>query len=207
MTIRVKICGVVHADDVDIITDAGADLVGLNFVPESSRCLDLVTAEAIAQRADGVIERVALFRNPSCEEIERVTRRIDVERIQFHGEESEEQIEMVDLPVIKAIRGGDLVAAEQYPDTLILLDHPTESGGGGSSWDWGSARELIIRGFDIILAGGLTPDNIEKALGALEDSLPWGVDVATGVEANGNRKDSEKVRNLVQKVRHFEAQA
>ena len=84
MNIRIKICGVAHVDDAKAAVDAGADLVGLNFVPESPRCLDLATAEAISRAVDGETERVGVFRDAQPEEIERVLRRVNLERVQFH---------------------------------------------------------------------------------------------------------------------------
>jgi hypothetical protein len=75
----------------------------------------------------------------------------------------------VDLPVIKAIRGADKEAAEQYPGTMLLLDHPTEGGGRGKPWKWSDAAELIGSGCDVILGGGLDPDNVGGALGDLGD--------------------------------------
>ena len=202
--IRVKICGVIHADDAEAAVEAGADLIGLNFVPGSPRCLDLATAEEIANRISGRIERVAVFRDAAHDEIERVLRRVDFERVQFHGSESEEEVEAVDLPVIKAVQGADVAAAEEYPGTILLLDHPTEGGGSGNTWNWSEATELIETGTDAILAGGLDPDNVADALASLGDLLPWGVDVATGVESAEQRKDPEKVARFVAAVRAAE---
>lgn len=206
MTVRIKICGVIHPDDAAAAVDAGADMLGLNFVSDSPRCLSLDQAEAISERvADSTVERVAVFRNASWDEIERVTRRIDLERVQFHGEESEDDIELVDYPVIKAVRGADREAAETYPGSLLLLDHPTSGGGQGQVWDWREASELIAEGVDIILAGGLNPGNIGEALENLGDLLPWGVDVATGVEGEDFRKSTEKMQAFVSAVRAVEA--
>jgi phosphoribosylanthranilate isomerase len=106
--------------------------------------------------------------------------------------------------VIKAIRGADVAAAEEYPGTILLLDHPTEGGGSGTPWNWSDATELIEMGVDAILAGGLDPDNVGEALGSLGDLLPWGVDVATGVEDEGYRKDPEKMARFVEAVREAE---
>jgi phosphoribosylanthranilate isomerase len=203
--IRIKICGITHPDDLDAAVDAGADLVGLNFVPGSPRQLDLKTAAALTQRAEGRAERVAVFRDAMAEEIDRVLRRCEFERLQFHGDESEEDVEAVDLPVIKAIRGADLEAADMYPGTILLLDHPTQGGGQGQSWNWSDASELIASGHDVILAGGLTPDNVGKAIGDLGDLLPWGVDVATGVEGADYRKAPEKMKAFVEAVRRAAA--
>ena len=204
MTVRIKVCGVIHPDDAEAAADVGADLLGINFVPGSPRRVDLRAAEAIARRVEGRLERVALFRDPSWDEVERVTRRIDFERVQLHGQESEADVEMLDLPVIKAIRGADLEAAQQYPGALLLLDHPTEGGGRGKAWNWSDARELIAHGYDVILAGGLTPENVGQAIGDLGDLLPWGVDVATGVEGEGHRKDPARLSAFVAAVRKAE---
>jgi phosphoribosylanthranilate isomerase len=201
VTVRIKICGIVHPDDAVAAVDAGADLVGLNFVPGSPRRLSLDAAERIAACVAGQVERVAVFQNASWDEIERVTRRVDLERIQLHGDETEQDVEMLDYPVIKAVRGADREAATTYPGTLLLLDHPTRGGGQGQAWNWSEASELIAEGVDIILAGGLSPDNVAQALEALGDYLPWGVDVATGVEGESFRKDVGRMRAFVEAVR------
>ncbi len=207
MSVRIKVCGVVHPDDAQAAVDAGVDLIGLNFVRSSPRCLDLRKAEEIARRVEGQVERVAVFQDAGWDEIERVLRRVDVERLQFHGDEPPEDVEMQDLPVIKALRGADLEAADRYPGTILLLDHPTEGGGRGRAWNWADAAELIAAGFDVILAGGLAPDNVGRALQELGDLLPWGVDVATGVEGEGYRKDPERIRSFIAAVRKAEEAA
>jgi phosphoribosylanthranilate isomerase len=205
VNVRIKICGIIHPEDAAAAVAAGADLVGLNFVPGSPRCLDLATAEAISEEVAGRVERVAVFRNAAPEELNRVLRRIEFERVQLHGDETEEECEEVDLPVIKALRGADLEAAEGYPGTLLLLDNPTEGGGQGKAWNWSDASELIQRGFDVILAGGLDPGNVGEALAAVGDLLPWGVDVATGVEGEGHRKDPARIAAFIEAVRKAES--
>ncbi|MCP5056137.1 MAG: phosphoribosylanthranilate isomerase [bacterium] len=205
MSVRIKICGIVQPDDAAAAVDAGADLIGLNFVADSPRCLNLDDAEAIARRVEGQVERVAIFRDAPWAEIERVTRRVELERIQFHGDESEEDIELVDYPVIKAVRGADREAADRYPGALLLLDHPTKGGGKGETWNWTEAAELIAEGADLILAGGLNPENVADALEGLGDLLPWGVDVATGVEREGDvRKDPARMAAFVAAVRQVD---
>jgi phosphoribosylanthranilate isomerase len=204
VTIRIKICGITHPDDAAMVADAGADLIGLNFVPESQRQVDSVAAAEIADCVAGRVERVGVFRNSEPDEIARVLRRVDLDRLQFHGEETEEEVEEVDLPVIKAIRGADLDAANAYPGTILLLDQPTQGGGAGKQWQWSDASLLIERGHDVILAGGLDPDNVGRVLSDLGDLLPWGVDVATGVEGADHRKDPEKLARFVEAVRRAE---
>jgi phosphoribosylanthranilate isomerase len=203
-SVRIKICGITRLDDAVAAVDAGADLIGLNFVSESPRCLDPRTAETIAGRVDGQVERVAVFRDTAWEEIERLLRRVEVERVQLHGQENPEDVEQLDLPVIKALRGADLEAAERFPGTILLLDHPTEGGGRGKPWPWSQAADLIEAGHDVILAGGLNAANVGQAIGDLGDLLPWGVDVATGVEGDGYRKDAARIKAFIQAVRAAE---
>jgi phosphoribosylanthranilate isomerase len=203
-SVRIKICGVTHPDDAQAAFDAGVDLIGLNFVPGSPRQLDIAVADTIAQRVAGKLDRVAVFQDAAWAEIERVLRRVEVERIQLHGDERPEDVEVLDLPVIKAIRGADPAAAELYPGTILLLDHPTEGGGRGKPWPWSDAAELIAAGHDVILAGGLDRDNVARALADLGDLLPWGVDVATGVEGEGTRKDPQKIAAFIEAVREAE---
>ncbi len=201
MTVRIKVCGIIHPDDAAAAVDAGVDLIGLNFVPGSPRALTIDQAERIAARVAGQVERVAVFANAPLEQILKVMRRVDLERVQFHGDETEEDIESVDLPVIKAVRGADMEAAEQFPSAILLLDHPTEGGGKGKAWDWSEASGLIAAGIDVILAGGLTPENVGQALADVGDVLPWGVDVATGVDGAGFRKDPARIAAFVKAVR------
>lgn len=203
--VRIKICGIQTPDDALAAIDAGADLLGFNFVQGSPRQLDLKRAEAIcAAVADQPVERIALFRDAAWDEIDNVLRRVDFDRVQFHGDETEEDIEAIDLPAIKAIRGADLEAAETYPGALLLLDHPHEGGGQGNEWDWSEAEQLISMGYDVIIAGGLTPENVGRAIEEVGEILPWGVDVATGVEGEDYRKDPEMMKAFVQAVRRQE---
>jgi len=203
--VRIKFCGIRSEQEAEAAAKSGADLIGVNFVPGSPRQVDIATAEAICKAVDGSgLERVALFRDASWEDIEHVLRRCDFDRVQLHGEETEQEVEEIDLPVIKAIRGADLEAALTYPGTILLLDHPSEGGGQGKSWDWSEASELIAQGYDVILAGGLTPENVEDALQSVGDVLPWGVDCATGVEARDYTKDPEKMKAFVEAVRRAE---
>ena len=204
--VRVKICGIRHPDDGRAAVDAGADLIGVNFVPGSPRQVDIKTAVTLCESVDDAdVERVAVFQDASWDDVDRVLRRVNFERVQFHGEESEEEVEAIDLQVIKAIRGADVEAAETYPGMILLLDHPTQGGGRGQSWKWSDASKLIERGLDVILAGGLNPTNVAQALLDVGDLLPWGVDVATGVEAADYRKDPALMKAFVQAVRQVEA--
>ena len=149
---------------------------------------------------------MAVFQNAEDDEINRVLRRVELERVQFHGDETEEEVEAVDLPVIKALRGADLEAAESYPGTMLLLDHPSEGGGSGVAWEWSDAGALIERGYDVIIAGGLNAQNVGDAIRGLGDLLPWGVDVASGVEGERHRKDEAKIAAFIAAVRKAESE-
>ena len=204
-SVRIKICGVTTPEDALAAVEAGADLIGINFVPGSKRQVDVSQALEICEALEGKdVERVALFRNEHWDVIDPILQRVPFERVQFHGDETEDEVEAVDLPTIKAIRGADHDAAETYPGSILLLDHPHEGGGQGQAWDWSEAEDLIAHGYDVIIAGGLTPDNVAQALADVGDIPPWGVDVATGVEDEHRRKDPAKMRAFVEAVRRRE---
>jgi len=204
-SVRIKICGVMNVEDALAAVEAGADLIGINFVPESPRHVDVHQALEICEAlSEHDVERVALFRNARWDVIDPILQRVPFERVQFHGDETEEDIEAIDLPTIKAIRGADQEAAETYPGSILLLDHPHAGGGQGQSWDWSEAEDMIAHGHDVIIAGGLTPDNVASALADVGDIPPWGVDVATGVEGPDRRKDPAKMRAFVEAIRQRE---
>jgi phosphoribosylanthranilate isomerase len=206
-SVRIKICGVTRPEDAVAAVEAGADLIGINFVEGSRREVDPKQALEICRAVEGrEVERVAVFRDAVWEKIDGILRRVPFERVQFHGVETEEELEAIDLPTIKAIRGADMEAAETYPGSILLLDHPHQGGGQGQAWDWSEAEELIANGHDVIIAGGLTPENVADALADVGEIPPWGVDVATGVEGEGVRKDPAKMRAFVEAVRKREEQ-
>jgi len=142
--VRVKICGVVTPADALAAVEAGADLIGFNFVPESKRFISLEEAEAIHEALSDVeVETVALFRNATQDEVAKVLNVLLFDWVQFHGEESPEDVARIEFPAIKALRGADPEEAARFSNAVLLLDHPVESGGGGQ--EAGYTRETLRR--------------------------------------------------------------
>ncbi len=196
-------CGVTTAEDAAAAIDAGADLLGLNFVPGTPRVLDFEEAEAVSARAAGQVERVAVFRDADPQTVDETLARIEVEWVQFHGRETPQDVARVGRPTIKAIQGASAEVAATFPDSLLLLDHPVRAAGSGEAWDYREARTLLEAGRKVLLAGGLRPETVGAALRSL-GTLPWGVDVASGVEIEKRRKDSDKMKEFVKVVRELE---
>ena len=210
---RVKICGITRAAQAVAAAGAGADFIGLVFAP-SRRQVDEERARGIAAAVREHIERrpllVGVFVNAPAAEVNRIAESCGLDRVQLSGDESWGYAEDIDRPVIKAVRvssgqSGQDVLAELAPgqsmlqrDALCLLDcHvPGSYGGSGQSFDWKVARQVCQR-LPVILAGGLTPQNVERAIGL---ARPWAVDVSSGVESEGV-KDMSKIQGFIEAVR------
>ncbi len=207
---RVKVCGVTLPDDAARVASAGVDFIGLNFWPRSKRYVDPARAPMLASvaRATGNIMLVGVFVDPTVEEVQEIASRVDLDIIQLHGEEHPDEVKAISLavyrPVWKAIAvssSKDLVALDQWPAEALLLDAPTPGrGGAGARFDWNLAREARERypRLQIVLAGGLTPDNVADAIATVQ---PWAVDVASGVEAAPGVKDGAKVDSFLRAAR------
>ena len=163
-SVRIKICGVTTPEDALAAVEAGADLIGINFVEGSPRQVDVAQALAICEALAGHdVERVALFRNERWDVIDPILQRVPFERVQFHGEETEEELE-VDRPPRRSRRfaAPTMEAAEAYPSARSCCSTiRTQGGGQGQAWDWSDAEQLIATGQDIIIAGAdSTPENV-----------------------------------------------
>ncbi len=204
--IRVKICGVTTLEDARYALECGADALGLNFVPGTPRCLDEATAAKLAAGLPPLGVRVGVFVNESAERVEEIARRVGLDAVQLHGEETPETCRrLIDrgLRVIRGlrVRGGETVEeAALYPDCTILLDAfvQGELGGTGRTCDWSLARELAAMR-RVILSGGLKPENIAEAV---RQVAPYGVDSSSGVEGETpGRKDPDRVREFIENAR------
>jgi len=202
MRTRVKICGITRREDALESVKQGADAIGLVFYPPSPRAVSIGQASRIVEGLPPFVTVVGLFVNAERSEITATLAQTRIDLLQFHGNESPEACESYGRPYIKAIRmreGIDLNALKsQYPGAAaLLLDAYTEGvpGGTGTRFDW----DRIPRGLNgsIILAGGLSPENIESAVRQVR---PFAVDVSGGVESQKGIKDPAKIALFMQGV-------
>ncbi len=202
---RVKICGITRPEDALVAARAGADAVGLVFVPQSPRCVDVEQARAVIGTLPPFVTPVALFLDAEAEAVARVLAALPTAVPQFHGDESPEYCRSFGRPYLKAVPMGGGVDPQDYahrfPDAagLILDGHPAgEMGGSGRRFDWRTVPQL---GRPVILAGGLTPENVAEAV---RIACPYGVDVSSGVESAPGIKDPARIEAFVAAVRALE---
>ncbi len=207
---HVKICGTTNLDDAIVAAEAGADLLGFILYPKSPRYVAPETIAAIANslrsRGRRVPILVGVFVNVAPADILATLARTGLDLAQLHGDEPASVFPALRGRAFKALRpvGLDdaLAQAEIFwthgvgagPQLLIDAYDPRAYGGTGHKADWDAAA-AVARGFDrMLLAGGLTPENVAEAVRTVK---PWGVDVASGVEAEAGRKDPTAVRRFV----------
>jgi phosphoribosylanthranilate isomerase len=199
----VKICGVTTEEDALLAVAMGADAIGFNFVPSSPRFLAVSRAADIAKRLPPEILTVGVFRDESRERVVDLTNQAGMRAAQLHGHENAADTRWVRerVPVvIKAFPGGDpeLAKASSYSADIVMLD--SASPGSGRVFDW-SLAEGAPSGLRVLLAGGLTPENVAEAIDRVR---PWGVDVASGVESAPGVKDPTKVRRFISAAQEAE---
>jgi phosphoribosylanthranilate isomerase len=207
----VKICGVTIAADALAVAATGAHFIGLNLWSGSRRRLTVEHAAKLAtvvRSSSYPIKLVGLFVDETSDAIARAAEVIGLDVVQLHGDEQPELCRDVatrtGIRVWKAIAVNGLEVVDEiqrYPVDAIVLDAPAPGrGGGGKPFDWGLARRAVVADptRKIILAGGLTPENVGEAVAAV---APWAVDVATGVEVSPGIKSHPKVRAFVTAAR------
>lgn len=208
MRLRIKICGITNVADAIAAVDAGADALGFMFYERSKR---YVTPDAVAEIVEQLppfVMRVGVFVDPSVEMVNETASTCGITALQFHGSETPEFCGQFGLPVIKAFRIGDknsLDSLPQYQTSAWLLDSdvPGQLGGTGEKFDWPLAQRATKLGRPVILAGGLTPENVAVAV---REVRPYGVDVSSGVEAFPGRKDLQKVKAFIRAAREAQAE-
>ena len=206
MSVRVKICGITNRGDADAAVECGADALGFIFYSASPRFIELKAAAEIIRALPPFVAKVGVFVDAPLDEIQRTARACGIGVAQLHGTETPEfcdEVAAAGLEVIKAFRVRDessLAALEKYHTHAFLLDSyvPGQVGGTGEVFNWDLAVRAKEVGRPIILAGGLTPENVAKAV---ETVRPFGVDVSSGVEAGPGTKNLDKVRTFIARAK------
>ena len=203
-TVKIKICGLTRAEDVQIAVRAGADAIGFVFTASPRRISIDKAIELSAYVPDGVL-RVGLFLDQDRSEIELVTRSVPLDILQFHGSETEQECSRFKLPWLKAVameNAGSVKQAEQdFPGAAgLLLDSHSKGkrGGSGRLFDWSLSRPVEK---PVWLAGGLNADNVKRAIQTVR---PYAVDVSSGVESEPGIKDPGRLKAFVKAVRQAE---
>jgi phosphoribosylanthranilate isomerase len=215
----VKICGTTNLQDALVAVDAGADAIGFVFGPSKRRVTPQQVAEITRALPDD-IEKVGVIVNETPERIAEIVRVAGLTGVQLQGDETPAFTNALRrlglrllVKTVQASAGIDTLAAriESYREVVdgILLDSgsPAERGGTGKRFAWKEAAGVlsgIPNGTRVIVAGGLSPENVSEAIATLH---PWGVDVVTGVESEPGKKDPEKVRAFIEAARKASASA
>jgi phosphoribosylanthranilate isomerase len=198
----IKICGVTNVEDAEQVVAAGADAIGLNFVPTSKRRVTLEQARLLLGVIAGRVQVVAVVADASDAQVRELREGLGIEWLQLHGSEDAARTAELLPHAFKAVPiagPDDAQQAASFPGQRLLVDAkvPGASGGTGQVFDWQLVADLC-RERQLIVAGGLTPANVAQAVRQLG---PYGVDVASGVEAAPGRKDAELVAAFVKAVR------
>ncbi|MHB8454140.1 MAG: phosphoribosylanthranilate isomerase [Acidiferrobacterales bacterium] len=202
MRTRVKICGITRLEDALAVADAGVDAIGFVFEEKSPRFIEPERARAIVQVLPPFLTVVGLFVDAPIERIRHALTAVPLDLLQFHGCEKPEECRMYGRPYLKAVHMRDDAdagrAAQVYADAAgLVFDSysPEFAGGSGRSFDWGRLPRGLGR--RLILAGGLTPENVADAIARTH---PYAVDVSSGVESGKGIKDAAKIAAFVRSV-------
>ncbi len=205
---RIKICGITREQDVQAVASSGADAFGLVFYEKSPRHVGLQQAAKLAQTVPPFMTVVGLFVNPSAEFVREALAQVQLDVLQFHGEEAPEFCAQFGRPYLKAIRvktGVDLVqCASRYASAQgLLLDAYVEGtqGGTGESFDWALIPHDLP--LPVILSGGLHAGNVAAAIRQVR---PYAVDVSSGVEEAKGIKDAAKIAAFIKEVKNVDLQ-
>jgi phosphoribosylanthranilate isomerase len=197
----VKICGITRVSDALHAVEQGATAIGFVLWSRSPRAITAECVARISAELPSHVMRVGVFVNESVESIRSIAERAHLTAIQLHGDEPPAYAEALDWPVFRAVSVTDLNAASEAwpPEIPLLVDNidPVRRGGTGAVIDWSQAAAVAQRR-RVVLAGGLTADNVASAIRAVR---PFGVDVSSGVEAAPGVKDLSKVTQFIENAR------
>lgn len=201
---QVKICGLTSPEAALACVQMGADAIGCVFFPKSPRNLSEQRAREICAVLPPEIKKVGVFVNETYLHIMQKVERCGLTAVQLHGQESPELVHEIlneNIPVIKALFTAGIPSfseAQKYRASAFLAEcgSGVQPGGNALAWDWQQAREISAT-YPIILAGGLSPDNVSQAIAACQ---PAAVDVSSGVEKSPGIKDLAKVKAFLEAV-------
>jgi phosphoribosylanthranilate isomerase len=209
MRVKIKICGVTNVADATTAIEAGADALGFMFYDASPRHVTLVQAASIIRQIPPFVAKVGVFVNATEETVRHAITACGLDTLQFHGDETPEFCrKFAPFKVARAFRIKDAASLAQlnkYDTDAWLLDSyvPGKLGGTGAKFTWSLACEAKESGRPIILAGGLTPENVAEAI---HEVWPYAVDVSSGVESAPGKKDHAMIRDFIAAVRGIESE-
>jgi phosphoribosylanthranilate isomerase len=197
---KVKVCGIRRQEEAEWAVEAGADAIGFVFA-ESRRKVDVEKAAEISRFVSPDLLKIGVFVNESKERLEEIFHLVQLDYVQLHGDESVEFCETLNLPFIKAIsvkERKDIDSIDEFPGEMVLLDSGKgpQRGGNGTTFNWDYAHSINIPQ-QLILAGGLNPDNVREAITKVR---PYMVDVSSGVETDG-KKDRLKMEAFIREAK------
>ena len=209
---RVKICGIGEEEHALAAVEAGADFVGFVFAPTRRQVSPAKARQIVdtVKKSSSAIKPVGVFVDTLASEVNRIADFCGLDWVQLSGNESWEYCRQIAKPIIKAIRIGQQLREEINAELTVglktlspqrfitLLDSQVEGkyGGTGITFNWRLVQQ-VAKGFPVIIAGGLNPENVAQAI---EITTPWGVDVSSGVETDGT-KDIAKIKAFIEAVR------
>ncbi|MEI7703640.1 MAG: phosphoribosylanthranilate isomerase [Deltaproteobacteria bacterium] len=200
-SVRIKVCGVTRLADALAAVRLGVDALGFNFWPGSRRFVAPAVAREIVRHLPPFVTPVGVFVDQVEEELRAIAAVTGIQVLQLHGDESPELCARLPFPVVKSVpadRASDLDRLRAYDVQAFLVDTPSPGhGGSGRPFDWSLAAGVATVA-PVLLAGGLTPENVADAIRAVR---PWAVDVASGVESSPGVKDADRMARFVSAAR------
>ena len=204
LIVKVKICGITNYQDAQTAVDMGADIIGINFYPESPRYVEPEKAAEFIKKLPAFVVICGVFVNADSDWIRNAIDKCQLDWIQLHGDESPEFCEKFNsfsVRTIKAIRvkdENDIALTDKYFTDAVLLDafDPEKYGGTGFTFDWNLLGHITRR---VFLAGGIKPENAAEAV----KTGVWGIDVCSGIESEPGKKDHEKMKLLFENIKHL----
>ena len=204
--VKIKICGITNAEDAKVAVAAGADALGFVMYRKSPRCVEPAVVRAIVAGLPPFVLPVGVFVNEEPDRVRALMDECGLALAQLHGDETVQYCQDLGRPIMKALRlkdRGTFLALAEFQGRAnvrgFLIDAFSNQayGGTGQTVDWTLAQEAA-RATPIVLAGGLTPTNVEEAISHVR---PYGIDVSSGVELSPGKKDHDKVRAFIQAAR------